>query len=327
MKPKIFIAKPIPKEVEEYLANYVDYKIWEDSEPIPKERLLEEVKGVDGLITPKGVITREFLEHAPNLKIVSNIAVGYDAFDIAAMEERNVIGTHTPYVLDETVADLVFGLLISAARRIPELDSYVKEGNWNQTMDTSFFGVDIHHTTLGIIGLGRIGEKVVRRAALGFEMDVIYNNRSRRPDLEDKYGITYSEIPDLLQKSDYVLLMVPLTDESYHMMGEEEFNLMKSTAIFINCSRGKTVDEVALIKALKEGTIRGAGLDVFETEPVQKDNPLLTMKNVVTIPHIGSATEKARFDMAMKAAENMVDFFKGNTPQNVVKELNQLVKK
>jgi glyoxylate/hydroxypyruvate/2-ketogluconate reductase len=321
MKPKIFIAKPIPKEVEEYLAAYFDYRIWKGSEPITKERLAEEVKDVEGLLTPKGIITREFLEQAPNLKIVSNIAAGYDAFDISAMKERNVIGTHTPYVLDETVADLAFGLIISAARRIPELDSYVKEGNWNKLEDTSFFGVDIHHAVLGIIGLGRIGEKIARRAALGFEMDVLYHNRSRRPDLEDKYGITYSKVPDLLQKSDFVLLMVPLTDESYHMMGEEEFNLMKSTAIFINCSRGKTVDEEALIKALKEGNIRGAGLDVFETEPVQKDNPLLTMRNVVTVPHIGSATEKARFDMAMKAAENVVEFFKGNTPPNIVKEL------
>jgi glyoxylate/hydroxypyruvate/2-ketogluconate reductase len=327
LKPKVFIAKPIPKEVEAYLSSYCDYKMWEHEEPIPYERLIEELKDVVGLITPKGIITEDLLDHAPKLKLVSNIAAGYDAFDLKLMEERNVLGTHTPYVLDETVADLVFGLMLSSARRISELDAYVKQAKWARNDDPFFFGVDVHHATLGIIGLGRIGEKVVRRATAGFGMNVLYHNRSKRPELEQKYGIEYSEINDLLQKSDFVLLMVPLSEGTYHLMDTDQFKRMKSTAIFLNCSRGKTVNEPALIQALEEKWISGAAIDVYEQEPVDRDNPLLRMGNVVTTPHIGSATRKARFDMAMKAAENMVEYLKGNKPPNVVKELRHMTEK
>ncbi|UXH46820.1 D-glycerate dehydrogenase [Rossellomorea vietnamensis] len=327
MKPKVFIAKPIPQEVEDYLSSYCDYKVWEHEEPIPYERLIEELQDVVGLITPKGVITEDLLNHAPKLKLVSNIAAGYDAFDLKLMEERRVLGTHTPYVLDETVADLVFGLILSSARRISELDSYVKKGKWVKNDDPFFFGVDVHHATLGIIGLGRIGEKVVRRATAGFGMSVLYHNRSRRPEMEQEYGIEYSEMDALLQKSDFVLLMVPLSEGTYHLMDTDQFKRMKSSAFFINCSRGKTVNEPALIQALEEKWIRGAALDVYEQEPIDRENPLLKMKNVVTTPHIGSATQKARFDMALKAAENMVEYLKGNTPPNVVKELRHLTEK
>ncbi|UTE79290.1 D-glycerate dehydrogenase [Rossellomorea sp. KS-H15a] len=327
MKPKVFIAKPIPQEVEDYLSSYCDYKVWEHEEPIPYERLIEELQDVVGLITPKGVITEDLLNHAPKLKLVSNIAAGYDAFDLKLMEERRVLGTHTPYVLDETVADLVFGLILSSARRISELDSYVKKGDWVKNDDPFFFGVDVHHATLGIIGLGRIGEKVVRRATAGFGMNVLYHNRSRRPEMEQEYGIEYSEMDALLHKSDFVLLMVPLSEGTYHLMDTDQFKRMKSSAIFLNCSRGKTVNEPALIQALEEKWIRGAALDVYEQEPVDRENPLLKMKNVVTTPHIGSATQKARFDMALKAAENMVEYLKGNTPPNVVKELRHLTEK
>jgi glyoxylate/hydroxypyruvate/2-ketogluconate reductase len=324
LKPKVFIAKPIPKEVEDYLSSYCDYKIWEHEEPIPYDRLLEELNDAVGLITPKGSITEDLLDHAPELKMVSNIAAGYDAFDLKVMEERRVLGTHTPYVLDETVADLVFGLILSSARRISELDAYVKKGEWTRNDDPFFFGVDVHHATLGIIGLGRIGEKVVRRASAGFGMNVLYHNRSRRPELEQEYGIEYSEMNDLLQKADFVLLMVPLSEETFHLMDKDQFKRMKPTAIFLNCSRGKTVNESALIQALQEKWIRGAALDVYEQEPVERNNPLLRMQNVVTTPHIGSATQKARFDMALKAAENMVEYLKGNTPPNVVKELRHI---
>ncbi|GIN63355.1 putative 2-ketogluconate reductase [Robertmurraya siralis] len=326
MKPKVYIAKPIPKEVEELIANYCDYKIWNHEEPIPKEVLLKEVEDVEGLMTPKGIITEEFLAYAPRLKVVSNVAVGYDAFDIEAMKARNVIGTHTPYVLDETVADLAFGLILTSARRLAELDQFVKSGKWRGIED-DFYGQDVHHATLGIIGMGRIGEKIARRAALGFEMNVLYTNRTRKPDLEERYGIKYCETEFLLKNSDFVLVMLPLTDSTYQLIGEKEFSLMRSTAFFINCSRGKVVDEKALIKALQNGIIRGAGLDVFEEEPVEKDNPLLKMDNVVTLPHIGSATAKARFDMAMKAAENLVAGVTGKVPENIVPELKILIEK
>lgn len=325
MKPKVFITKLIPKEVEEYIAKHCDYKIWDKLEPIPENVLLEEIADIDGLMTSKGVITPEFLEKAPNLKIVSNIAVGYDTFDIEVMKKRNVIGTHTPYVLDESVADLAFGLILSAARRIPEFHNLVKSGNWNKDKhETEFYGQDVHHATMGIIGMGRIAEKIARRASLGFEMNVLYHNRSRKPELEEKYGMTYCEIETLLRESDFVVAMLPLTEATYHYIGEKQFNEMKPTAFFINCSRGQVVDEIVLIEALKSGKIAGAGLDVFEIEPIEKDNPLLTMENVVTLPHIGSATAQTRFDMAMMAAENLVAGLTGKTPPNVVPELRKM---
>jgi len=327
MKPKVFISKPIPLEVENYIAQYCEYKIWNEKKPIPIDVLLNEVAEVEGLMTPKGIITREFLDKAPNLKIVSNMAVGYDAFDLEAMRERKVIGTHTPYVLDETVADLVFGLILSTARRLIEANNLVKSGKWDKKFNSEFiFGQDVHHATLGIIGMGRIGEKIARRASLGFEMNVLYNSNSRKTTLEEKYGITYSDIDSLLKESDFVLLMLPLNSFTYHLIGEKQFNLMKSSAIFINCSRGQIVDEKALIKALEDGKIRGAGLDVFEKEPTDKNNPLLKMDQVVTLPHIGSATHKTRFDMAMKAAENLVAGVTGKVPPNVVRELQNVTR-
>ncbi|MCL7749926.1 2-hydroxyacid dehydrogenase [Halalkalibacter alkaliphilus] len=323
MKPKVFITNPIPSEAEELISRYCDYEIWEKDEEIPKEVLLQKVADAEGLLTPKGKITREFLQHTPKLKIVSNIAVGYDTFDLKEMEEKGVLGTHTPFVLDDTVADLAFGLIVSVARRIPELDQYVKVGKWIENSDT-LFGTDVHHASLGIIGMGRIGEKIARRA-LGFDMNVLYYNRSRRRDLEEKLNIKYCEFTNLLKESDFVLLMVPLTNETYHLMGEEQFQLMKPSAYFINCSRGETVDEASLIAALRQGSIRGAGLDVFEVEPVDKNNPLLTMENVITVPHIGSATKKTRHAMALKAAENLVAGVTGKIPPNIVPELRHLI--
>lgn len=323
MKPKVYISKPIPEEVEKYIARFCDYKIWREKEPIPNEVLFEEIKDIDGLMTPKGIITDEFLNKAPKLKIVSNIAAGYDAFDINAMKERKVLGTHTPFVLDETVADHVMGLIIMTARKLGRLDKYVKEGHWNRLDNDDFFGKDVHHSTLGIVGMGRIGEEIVRRASLGFNMNVIYNNRNPRPDLEQKYGVQFSEKESLLEQADFVLVMLPLSDATYHFMGEKEFGLMKKSSFFFNCSRGEIVDEKALIKALQDGTISGAGLDVYEVEPVDKENPLLKMNNVVTLPHMGSATRKARFDMAMKAAENLVAGVMGQKPPDLVKELRE----
>ncbi|MRH42768.1 bifunctional glyoxylate/hydroxypyruvate reductase B [Aquibacillus halophilus] len=325
MKPKVFISEPVPQEVEEYISKFCDYKIWKEKYPIPKEILYKETKDIDGLMTPKGVITEEFLENSPNLKIVSNIAVGYEAFDIKAMKERKVLGTHTPYVLDETVADLAFGLILMTARKLGELDQYVKSGKWHKSDNQKFLGQDVHHSTLGMIGMGRIGEKVARRATFGFNMNVLYHTRNRRPQLEESYGIKYSNIESLLENSDFVLLMLPLTDATYQLIGQEQFKLMKQSAFFINCSRGKIVDEKALIHALETKEISGAGLDVFEVEPVDKDNPLLKMQNVVTLPHIGSATEKTRFNMVMKAAENLVAGVTNQVPPDVVDELRELL--
>lgn len=315
MKPKVYITLPIPEDVKEYISEHCEIRQWTGERPIPRELLFHEIADVEGLYTTGGNIDDELLAYAPNLKVVSNVSVGYNNFDIDAMKKRNVIGTNTPYVLDETVADLTFALILSSARRIAELDKFVKEGNWKLTKDEqAFFGVDVHSSTIGIIGMGRIGEAIARRAKFGFNMDVLYYNRNRKPEAEEKFGAEYCDLESLLKRSDFVVLMTPLTPDTFHLIGEKEFKLMKKSAIFINVSRGQTVDEEALIRALQNKEIYGAGLDVFQKEPVEKDNPLLTMPNVVTVPHIGSATAKTRDAMTMRAAENIVSVLTGKGP-------------
>jgi gluconate 2-dehydrogenase len=321
MKPKIYIAQDIPKEVEEYIAKHCDYRKWESQEFISYDSLCNEIKDSEGLLLSTVDVDRNLLEKAPQLKVVSNISVGYNNFDIEAMRERNIIGTNTPFVLDETVADLVLGLIISVARRIPELDQVIRTGNWKDSDDVPYYGADVHHTTLGIIGMGRIGEEIARRGKLGFNMEVQYYNRNRKLEIEKNLGVKYTEMKELLRSSDFIVLMTPLTPETEKLMGRDEFNLMKNTAFFINASRGQTVDEEALIDALKKGKIAGAGLDVFEEEPVNLDNPLIKMKNVVLLPHVGTATYRTSFDMAMLAAENLVKALSGEYPPNIVKEL------
>ncbi|OCT13518.1 bifunctional glyoxylate/hydroxypyruvate reductase B [Paenibacillus pectinilyticus] len=323
MRPKVFLAKQVPCEVEAYIAQHCDYRMWDREEEIPRQQLLEELSDADGLLISGGSIDHELLEHAPKLKIVSNVSVGYNNFDTEAMKARDVMGTHTPGVLDETVADTVFGLILATARRIPELDAYVKAGKWKKGSEERIFGIDVHHAKLGIIGMGRIGEAIARRAKFGFHMDVVYYNRSRKMEAEHKLGVVYNSLQELLQESDFVVVMTPLTPETTQIIGSEELALMKKTAIFINASRGQTVDEQALIEVLETESIRGAGLDVFQQEPVDPDNQLLQMPNVVTLPHIGSATHQTRFDMAMLAAKNLVKGLQGEIPPNLVNELKR----
>ncbi|WP_229750201.1 2-hydroxyacid dehydrogenase [Paenibacillus nasutitermitis] len=320
MKPGIFIDRRIPAEVEAYLAEHCVIDKWEHTDPIPRETLLSRIGEAEGLLTSGTKINNELLEHAPGLKVVSSISVGYNHFDIPAMKQRGVIGTNTPDVLNDTVADLVFALILGSARRVAELDHYVKEGLWKPENGEKWFGTDVHHATLGIIGMGRIGETIARRAKYGFDMDVIYHNRSRKPEAEEQLGVRYESMDKLLSESDFIVLMAPLTPQTEGLIGRSEFNLMKKTAIFINASRGQTVDEQALIEALKEGVISGAGLDVYQKEPVDVSNPLLQMPNVLTLPHIGSATAKTRFEMAMLAARNLVAALQGGTPPQLLNE-------
>lgn len=312
MKPKVYVTLPLKKEVEDYLTTYCDVRKWEGEGPIPRERLLQEIADVEGLYTTGGRIDKDLLDHAPHLKVVSNMSVGYNNFDVKAMKDKGVIGTNTPYVLNESMVDLTFGLMLSVSRRINELDAFIKAGKWKPMKgEETLFGIDVHHAKLGIIGMGRIGEVLARRAKLGFNMDVCYYNRNQKQAVEQELGIAYRDLNTLLQESDFIVLLTPLTDETYQLIGAEEFKLMKKSAIFINVSRGKTIDEAALISALQNNEIYGAGLDVFEKEPVEEDNPLLQMKNVVTVPHIGSATHQTRNAMAMRAAENLVAVLQG----------------
>lgn len=321
MKPKVFIDRPLPEEVVAYIAEHCEYEQWDSARPIPRETLLEKVADADGLFTSSSAIDAELLSRAKRLKIVSSMSVGYNHFDLSAMKARGVLGTNTPHVLDETVADLAFALILGTARRVAELDRYVKQGKWRKEDNEVLFGTDVHRATLGIIGMGRIGEAIARRGKLGFGMEVVYYNRNRKPDTEKELGVQYLPFEQLLGTADFIVMMTPLTRETAGMIGRAQFALMKPSAIFINVSRGQTVDETALVDALREGRIRAAGLDVYAQEPIPKDHPLLSLPNVLTLPHIGSATAKTRFDMAMLAARNLVAGVTGRTPPNIVAEL------
>jgi glyoxylate/hydroxypyruvate/2-ketogluconate reductase len=319
MKPKVIVYKKVDKKVLELLAETCEVIYFEnlDSETYPL--FLNELEEAQGLLGSGLKVDKELLDQAPQLNIVCNISVGYDNLDLTALAERGIIATNTPDVLNDTVADTIMGLILSTSRRIPELDQWVKTGQWESGLAERWFGVDVHHKVLGIIGMGGIGSAVAKRAHFGFDMEIIYHNRSRNEEAENKYGAVYCSMEELLKKSDFVCLMTPLTPDTVNLIGKREFELMKESAIFINASRGKTVDEEALIEALQKGQIYGAGLDVFVQEPVEKNNPLLSMKNVVMLPHIGSATYETRFKMAMTAVTNLVKGLQGETPPNLIK--------
>ncbi|WP_422485077.1 2-hydroxyacid dehydrogenase [Gudongella sp. DL1XJH-153] len=320
-KPKVLIGYPIKEEIQDYVREHCDLVEMDYSKPITYDdiyELIDEVEGAVVLITP---IDEKLLDKAKKLKVVSNITVGYNNFNIEAMKKAGVVGTHSPGILDDTVADFVMGLLISTARRITELNSFVKEGNWKKIENNHLMGNDISGTKVGIIGMGRIGEEVARRCSLGFKMDVSYYNRSRKEEAEKEYGISYKPMKELLKDSDFVVLLTPLTDETHHLMGDEEFSMMKKNAILVNASRGPVVDEKALINALQKEWIAGAGLDVYEKEPIDPDNPLLQMDNVVLSPHIAAGTQRTYDDLAWNAAKCMVRILEGKEPVNVIPEM------
>lgn len=313
------VYRELPEQVLSFLKNKFNVSYFPNLDDGNYQDFLSELQTAQGLLGASMKIDQEILDQAPQLKVISNISVGYDNLNLEELKKRGILGTNTPGVLDDTTADTVFGLLLATARRMPELDHYVKSGRWEGTKGEDLFGVDVHHKTLGIIGMGSIGRAVAKRARFGFDMEILYHNRSRNEEAENKFDATYCTLDDLLKKSDFVCLMVPHTPQTEKMIGEREFNLMKESAIFINGSRGKNVDEAALIKALQEKKILRAGLDVFEIEPIEKDNPLLSLPDVVTLPHIGSATNETRASMAKLAAENMAIALEGKTPPNIIR--------
>lgn len=319
MKQKVVVYRELPEQVLSFLKNKFNVSYFPNLDDGNYHDFLSELQTAQGLLGASMKIDQEILDQAPQLKVISNISVGYDNLNLEELKKRGILGTNTPGVLDDTTADTVFGLLLATARRMPELDHYVKSGRWEGTKGEDLFGVDVHHKTLGIIGMGSIGRAVAKRARFGFDMEILYHNRSRNEEAENKFDATYCTLDDLLKKSDFVCLMVPHTPQTEKMIGEREFNLMKESAIFINGSRGKNVDEAALIKALQEKKILRAGLDVFEIEPIEKDNPLLSLPDVVTLPHIGSATNETRASMAKLAAENMAIALEGKTPPNIIR--------
>ncbi|PWU69065.1 2-hydroxyacid dehydrogenase [Gracilibacillus dipsosauri] len=321
MKKRVLVTEQFPSSIIQFLEQEVEVEYWGKPDQMPRELLLKKAVNIHGLITGKDQIDQALIEASPKLEVVSNVSVGYDNFDVEAIKNAKLLATHTPYVLDETVADLIFGLIMATSRRITELDQYVKQGKWKFSLDKTLFGTDVHHKKLGIIGMGRIGEKVARRARLGFEMEVAYFNRHRKQNVEKDLNIRYEEMDALLESSDFILLLTPLTKETYHLIGADCFHKMKKTAFFINAGRGPVVDEKALVEALRQNEIAGAGLDVFEQEPTDPNNPLLQMKNVVTLPHTASATMETRNQMKWFAAKNMLQGLKGEKPDALIKEL------
>mgnify|MGYP001323078907 FL=1 len=320
MKKKVIAVNRLEKEAQEMIQDKVDLKFFPHVNGLENKEFLEELHDAEGLINLDLTVNKELLDHAPNLKIVSNVSVGYNNLDIEELTKRNIMATNTPGVLDDTVADAIFGLLIATARRIPELDQYVKSRKWKNKLTVEKYGVDVHHKTLGIIGMGRIGQAIAHRAHFGFHMNILYHNRKRNIEAERKYQAEYRSLDDLLRESDYVVLMTPLTKETEGMLGLREFSLMKESAIFINGSRGKTIVEKDLIEALKTKRIAAAGLDVYEQEPIHPDNPLLDMPNVVTLPHIGSSTYATELKMSLLACENVLAGLNGKKPPTLINE-------
>ncbi|BCF97037.1 bifunctional glyoxylate/hydroxypyruvate reductase B [Paraburkholderia sp. PGU19] len=315
MKRKIVAYKPLPDDVLAYLQQHAEVV---QADAAQHDAFVAALKDADGAIGASVKITPSMLDGAAKLKALSTISVGYDNFDVADLTKRGIVLAHTPDVLTESTADTVFSLILASARRVVELADWVKAGEWQASIGPELFGVDVQGKTLGIVGLGRIGGAVARRAALGFNMKVLYTNRSANAEAEQRYGAHRVELDELLAASDFVCLQVPLTPETRHMIGANELRKMKRSAILINASRGQTVDENALIEALRTGTIHGAGLDVFDREPVDPNSPLLKMKNVVALPHIGSATHETRHAMARCAAENLVSALDGTLKINIV---------
>lgn len=289
---------------------------------LPVEELVEKAYGKSGLICLlNDSIDSAVMDKLPSLKVISNIAVGYDNIDIAAATQRGIMVTNTPGVLTETTADLAFALLLCSARRITETDQFLRAGKFkNWQLMQPLMGVDIHRKTLGIVGMGAIGQAMAKRATKGFDMQVIYYSSSRKVNAEKAYEVEFVEFDELLSLSDFISIHVPLTAKTKHMFSTPEFKAMKNSAIIINTARGPVVDEAALVEALKNGQIRGAALDVFEEEPKVHPELIKMQENVVLTPHIGSASIETRLRMAKMAARNMVQGLKGNRPSNLVND-------
>ncbi len=319
-RPSVLVARAVFPEVVDKLSQHFELETNPADELWPREELIRRLQGKQGVFTTGGErIDAELLRACPELKICANMAVGYNNFDLAAMTAAGVLGTNAPDVLTETTADMGFALLMAAARRVTESEHFLRAGKWDRWAYDMLIGQDVHGATLGILGMGRIGRAIARRGALGFNMPVIYHNRSRlAPEQEAEVKARYVSKDELLRSADHLVLVVPYSAESHHAIGAAELALMKPSATLVNIGRGGVVDDAALAQALREGRIAAAGLDVFEGEP--KVHPdLLTVPNVVLTPHIGSATVPTRKAMASLAADNLIAYLttgKAVTPLN-----------
>ncbi|MDE0423474.1 MAG: D-glycerate dehydrogenase [Candidatus Poribacteria bacterium] len=301
---KVFITRPIPEEIRAKIAAECEVDMWHTSAILPP--IAEKIPPLDGLMTyGHEPVSPEMIATSPNLKVISVVGVGYDHVHVEACRERGIAVGHTPGVLSDTTADMTMALLLAASRNIVPADKHVQTKQWLYYDPNILWGYDVHHATIGIVGMGRIGYAVAKRA-LAFDMRVLYYKRERRHDWEEELDIEYVDMEQLLRNSDFITLHVPLTEETTHMIGKAELALMKSTAILVNIARGPVVDHYALYDALTEGQIAGAALDVTEPEPLNTDHPLLGLGNVIIAPHLGSATIQTRMKMMTMAMENLL---------------------
>ena len=305
---RVFVTRHIhPDAVDLLLREFSSVDVWEERTPPTPEQLRERAKGCVALIT---MVTERvdaaLLDAVPTLKVVANVATGYDNFDLPAATERGGLMSNTPRVLEETTADLAFALILAVSRRVVESGQDASAGRWGPWDPLKWLGHDVHHQTLGIVGLGKIGHQVAKRAK-GFDMRVLYTAKGRHLEDEQELGVEYAQaLHELLGEADFVSLHVPLTDQTQHLIDAKALRAMKRTAYLINTSRGEVVDQEALVEALKDGVIAGAGLDVMTPEPLPPDHPLYGFSNVVMTPHIGSATVATRRRMTLMAAENAI---------------------
>lgn len=324
MKPYIYITRKLPEDAILKLTEQFSVNMWDSEDvSVPREILLAEAKKADALITMlSDTIDEEVISAGSSLKVIANLAVGYDNIDVNAANNRGIAICNTPDVLTDTTADLTFGLLMATARRLIEAAEFVKEGKWQSWSPLLLAGHDIHHKTIGIVGMGKIGETVAKRAT-GFDMEILYHNRSRKLEVEQAIGAQYVTFAELVKRSDFIVCLTPLTHETKNLFTAEVFQQMKPSAIFVNASRGPVVDEVALHDALVNGTIAAAGLDVFTKEPISADYPLLKLENVVALPHIGSSSIETRTTMMELCVENISRVLTGQNPKTLVnKEWN-----
>jgi glyoxylate reductase len=315
MRPKVYVTRWIPAPGVEIIGAECDVVRNEGEEPAPYDEIVRNVREKDGLLClPGDRIDRSLMEAGKNLKVISTISVGFEHIDVPEATARGIFVGYLPGILTDATADLAFALLLATARRLGEAERFIRDLKWKHFSLSLLHGQSVWGKSIGIVGFGRIGKAVARRSK-GFNMRVLYTdaNRASREE-EGELGAEYRPLEDLLRESDFVSIHVPLTKETYHLINEEHLGMMKRDAILVNTSRGSTIDEAALTKALMEQRIGGAGLDVFEKEPVDRDNPLFRLDNVVLLPHIGSATRQARTRMAEIAADNLLAVLKGEPP-------------
>ena len=317
MKQKVVVFSQIDADIQNkleqnYQVSYIQPKLGDVN-----QQLLQQVQDADGMIGAGRLLNRDNLASVTRLKIISSVSVGYDNYELDYLNEKKIYLSHTPHVLTETTADLAFTLLMSAARKVAYLDQWTKQGQWQRTVGEAQFGMDIFGKTLGIIGLGHIGAAIARRGFYGFNMNILYHNRREKPELAQGLNAKYCQLEELLQRSDFVVVAVDLNADSKALIATAELAKMQSHAVLVNISRGSVIDEQALISALKAKQVFAAGLDVYQKEPL-KESELFQLDNVVTLPHVGSATAATRKKMAELAYQNLVDALEGRVPRYVV---------